>query len=291
MNRNFYITKVKKLSKDTHSFSKNYRYWFDYLLERVSRLFEWQGLPFPQKELELRLLTNGYCAIVPHKNSYMVCDCGVSGVTEYYDEYTHINWATPVNSGNHKIDDRHILCNNDTLRDSVIPIVHHYAIELAHCDVTLIDCLVNKRADTVFTANTTTGAESVQLYINDLYEGKHRPIKDEIFNSVKVNTYNGGNISFLECYELRKNILASFFECFGIATPTLKKGNMTDDEVNRDNGLLLVNINDMLKAREEIAQKLTKVLGTTVTVKTLVTYETNAENEEIAESEETDADN
>lgn len=272
MNNNFYINKVKKLSKLTHSFSANYNYWFEYLMERVARLFEYNGLPFPQKELELRLLTNGYCAIVPYKNTFMACDCSMFGVTQYFDEFTNITWATPVNSGTHTIDKMHILCNNDSLRNSIIPIVNHYAVELAHCSVTLVDCLVNKRTDTVFTAQTSTGEESIQLFINDLYEGKHRPIKDEIFNSVKVNSFASSSVSFIECYELQKNILSSFFECFGIASPTLKKGNMTDDEVNRDNGLLLVNINDMLKSREEICAKLTDALGTKVTVKPLVNY-------------------
>lgn len=271
---NLYSKKLKKYSKDTHSFSKNYDFWSRYLMERVARLFEWEGLPFPQKELEFRLLTNGYCAIVPKDKSYMVANCSLSGVTEYYDEFTTMTWATPKGSGTHLIDTRHILCNNDSLRTSIIPIVHHYAVELAHCSVTLVDSLVNKRAENVITAPTGNASESAMSFINDLFEGNIKPINDDLFGAIKFNNFNNStNSTFNDCYELQHNILASFFECFGIASAYRKKGNMTDDEVNREDNLLLVNINDMIKAREEIADKLSKAMNTTITVKSLVKYE------------------
>ena len=39
-------------------------YWCNALLEKTIRIFEWTGLPFPQREIEMRTLINGFCGFV-----------------------------------------------------------------------------------------------------------------------------------------------------------------------------------------------------------------------------------
>lgn len=264
---------LKKLSKERHKYEYSYNYWCRELFTRVVRLFEWQGLPFPQKELEQRLLALGYCGIIPYNNGYIVTNVSLSGITEYEDEFTDITYANPKISGTHKIDENYILCNNDSLRNSILPIISYYAHELAHADITMINSLVNKRIDSAMTASSGAEYESAMSFINNLYNGVVTPITSELFSSIKFNQFaNNNNDTFIKCYELRHNLLNEFYECFGIASTYEKKANMTTDEVTRNNQLLLINIDDMLKSRIEIADKLSTVLQHEVTVRTIVNY-------------------
>lgn len=249
--------------------------WQEYLFERVIRLFEWNGLPFPQKEIEMRLLSLGYCGIVPLKDSFMVVKAEPVGVTQYFDEFTHIQWATPLKDlrysmGNHLIDDKHILCSNDSCRNDILWLVEQYALELAHCDITMVNALVNARKDGIITANKSTTVESARLFYKDLYKGKVNPIKDSIYEGIKFNGTSTNSETFVKAFELRKNLLSQFFECFGIASTYEKKGNMIDSEVTRNDNLLMININDMLKARQEICEKIKEGYNVDVSVKCLV---------------------
>ena len=54
-----------------------------------------------------------------------------------------------------------------------------------------------------------------------------------------------------ELWNARERILASFLSDIGIKTGVNKRSNTVDDEINADTPSLLVNIKDMLKAREE----------------------------------------
>ena len=154
-----------------------------------------------------------------------------------------------------------------------MPIISYYAHELAHVDITMINSLVNKRIDSAITASSGVENESATTFINNLYNGVVTPITGELFSSIKFNQFsNNNNDTFVKCYELRHNLLNEFYECFGIASTYEKKANMTTDEVTRNNQLLLINIDDMLKSRIEIADKLSGVLQHEVTVNTVVKY-------------------
>ena len=86
-----YLDKIdKKLEKDEMKLDRSISYWKNYLFEKIVRIFEWNGLPFPQREIEMRLILNGYCGVVNDgKLGIMVVDVGMSGVNQYHDIFTH----------------------------------------------------------------------------------------------------------------------------------------------------------------------------------------------------------
>ena len=62
--------------------SASVKYWCNILLEKTVRIFEWEGLPFPQRELEVRTLIDGYCGFVKDEfKGLMVASGGLSGLT------------------------------------------------------------------------------------------------------------------------------------------------------------------------------------------------------------------
>lgn len=262
-------TQEKIYCKESHSFANAYTFYRNYLFEKVMLLFKWEGLPetIPQKEIESRLLLEGICAVYEfQKGRPIATSCNLFGVTDYYDEFTHANLITPRHHKRVKVDGCAIIDNN-SLRNSVCHIIHRYAIALAHCDVTMIDSIVNKRMDTVITVRDSVTSEKARKFYNDLYAGRFSVIDDEFFSDLKFNQFANSSIDYLNAYELQRNLLGAFFESFGIATPYRKKGNMTEEEINRNNDLLLVNIKDMLYCRELGAKKISDYLGTPVSVK------------------------
>ena len=54
----------KKVEKDILKLDYSFNYWSDMLFEKCMRIFTWTGLPFPQKEIESRLLIDGYCGFL-----------------------------------------------------------------------------------------------------------------------------------------------------------------------------------------------------------------------------------
>ena len=76
----------KLLLKETEiemQLPQSVNYWIEMLFEKIVRIFEWKGLPFPQREIEMRLITAGYCGFVQDELlDYMVATGGMSGATQ-----------------------------------------------------------------------------------------------------------------------------------------------------------------------------------------------------------------
>ena len=56
---------VRKHEKKVMDINHSYRRWYNLLRLKVLRMFEWTGLPFPQRELEMRLIDSGIVPFVP----------------------------------------------------------------------------------------------------------------------------------------------------------------------------------------------------------------------------------
>ena len=87
----------KKVEKDILKLDYSFNYWSDMLFEKCMRIFTWTELPFPQKEIESRLLIDGFCGFLKDsKAGFMVATGGMYGVTQYYDEFTMFTWSAPA---------------------------------------------------------------------------------------------------------------------------------------------------------------------------------------------------
>ena len=78
--------KLKKYDKKILNVDNSFLFWKETLFEKCVRIFEWNGLPFPQKEIEIRLILNGFCGFVDDdKIGKMVSSGSLNGVTQYFD--------------------------------------------------------------------------------------------------------------------------------------------------------------------------------------------------------------
>ena len=95
----------KKKETEILKTDKSYQYWIDTLFEKCVKMFKWEGLPLsiPQKEIETRLILQGYCGFLKDsKVGLMVASGSMSGVTQYYDEFTTFTYAVPTAMGGNK---------------------------------------------------------------------------------------------------------------------------------------------------------------------------------------------
>lgn len=261
----------KKLEKDEMKLDRSIIYWKNYLLEKIVRIFEWNGLPFPQREIETRLILYGYCGVVDDgKLGIMVADGGMSGVTQYHDIYTHFTYAAPTaKGGTLEIGKDCVIVNNTALRTPLYPLVYRTACLLAHADISLKCALVNMRYTDLFATDDEATAENVRSVRNRLYDGDYDCIVDKSIVGSLQNIANTAtnNSSIKDCLEVREEILKSFYNAIGVRYNKEKKERMITDEVTDDSQLLLFNISDMLAQRQTACQDIINVLGLDVSVK------------------------
>lgn len=257
---------IKKLSREAHSFSCGYDFWLNWLFERVMRLFVWdiETPTIRGKNIEGILLTNGTAFITDkYKNALSAYYSHLWGETQYYDEFTKVDVNSPLWSESLSINTDGVLINNNSVRNSVYPLLHRYAIMLSHTEVTYCDYMINLRdAGSVPTGGTRAVVEALSQYNNDLCNGKIGAVYDPALSmSEWKQTGKQFHTSPTELLEARKNLLESFFNDIGVRTNHDKKGNMIVEEISSNDAMLLFNLDDMLECRKKACEAINKKYG------------------------------
>ena len=267
MAKNNSVFKKSKLAKESYTFSVAYDYWVETLFERCMRLFVWKNTgDVPPHEIESMLLLGGDCGVTKkYKRKLTAFGGQYSGApTVYYDIFEDYTVHSPVYSDSLKVDKDVAVIWNNSCRNSVYPLVHRYAVMLAHLEVSFINTLINGRdSGGIPIASTETAKKSIEAYRNSLCNGKVMPIQDPAFSGVEfigVDKNTGLNIK--ELMEARQNLLNAFYNDIGVKTAHEKKGNMIEEEVNANDTMLLLNLDDMLSSRKKGAEKVNALFGT-----------------------------
>lgn len=262
---------LKKLT-----FKRAYNMWLDVLTERVINIFEWKGLPFEQKEIEILLVLRGFCGITKFKKSKELGAVygSMSGVTNYPDEYINFLYATPKESGLKKIGVNLVLVNNNQLRTTSMQIVRTYAVLLAHVDLSLQAILINSRATGLIKTSTQQQSESIAHWYKGLINGKTMAvINDDDLESligdkgieVFPMQYTS-SFSIDSYYQIRENLLKSFYSEFGINSNREKRERIIEAELDTNLNRILFNVSDMLKQRQKAAKQASEIFDIEITV-------------------------
>lgn len=256
-----------KLAKESYTFSVAYDFWAEALFERTVRLFVWKGTgDVDGHEIETTLMLNGSCGVTNKYKKKLAAFYGqyAGKPTVYYDIFEDYSIHSPLYSAVLKVDEDIALIWNNSCRNSVFPIVHRYAIMLAHLEVSLLNTLINGRTGgAIPVASTQSAVQSIQNFRNSLCNGKVIPIQDPAFLTVDFKTVDtSNNLNVKELMETRQNLLNSFYNDIGVKTAHEKKGNMIEEEVSANDSMLLLNLNDMLAMRQKGAEAVNKLYGT-----------------------------
>ena len=263
---------ISQYARENSTYSAFYFYWRDELFSRVMRLFKEQTDPIPPKEIEIRLMMQGHCGIAPLKYSgknELTAFWGVpNGIGKYRDELPVYSCRCPVWSGNLKVGEQVIVIDNNTLRNPLFDMIHHYAIMLAHNEVTYIHTMVNARnANGVPIATTSKQKKSIKEFIGKVFNGQYDVVTD--IGNMGIE-YAGAHTSTAlgaeELWNARERILASFLSDIGVKTGIDKRSNSVVDEVNAGTPSMLIMLKDMLDSRKEGFDAVNKLFGTSWTI-------------------------
>lgn len=263
------LLKNKKLD-----FRKAFRIWEAILLERVMNIFKWDGLDFPQKEIEILLTYIGFCGVIKREGVLVAVNGGMMGVTNYPDEFTQFVWSTPLMHGISTIGTDIVVINNNQIRFGTYKVVEYYAILLAHADLSLQASLINTRSTGMAKARTQQQVDSINQFYNALADGKTLAILDKEDMNMLMN--DGGievlannfpsSMSIDSYYQIRTNLLKSFYADIGLNALRDKRERMVEDEVQGDINHILFNVSDMLSERKDGAERMSNLFQKKVKV-------------------------
>ena len=273
---------IPKLAKESSTFNAGYLYWREQLFERIMRLFVWENTgDVKPKEIEQRLLLQGHCGITKLDNELTAMFGSFHGVTKYLDEWKYYNVRCPIYAGKRTIGKDVAIIDNTSLRNPAFSLVHHYAILLAHTDVTLVDCLVNARdSGGVPVVTTEKQKQSVAEYQAKLYNGQYGSVADIGSLGLQyIGSDRKTSQGLSEIMIAREKILKSFYSDIGVRSAFEKRSNSVEAEVEADTSLLLLNLSDMIACREKGAEEVNKMFGTNWSVHVAKEIDYGAENE------------
>lgn len=278
--------KITKLARQSCTFNAFYEYWRDNLFERVMRLFVWENTgEVKPKEIEQRLILQGHCGItrIMREKELTAMFGNFYGVGKYIDEKPNYTVRCPIYSGTRKIGEDIVVINNNSLRNPTYEIVHHYAIMLAHAEVTFIDTMVNARdSGGIPVAQTEKQKQSIMDYQGKIFNGQYGVIADIGMLGVNYagsDRKTGQNIQ--DIVIVREKILKSFYSDIGVRSAFEKRSNSVEAEVEADTSLLLLNLADMIKCREDGAREVNAMYGTNWSVHIAEEIDYGAENERV----------
>lgn len=268
-----YFLKFKKDYKKEFILDNVVNYWEQILLEYCLKLFTWKNLPnnVYNDNIELELFLKGKCGFFSSNNRYITGDISLYGITDYYNKFTDFNFATPLTSGSKKIGTDGIVIKNNSLMTPFYNRIHHYALLLAHTDITLSIALVNTRDNKTTKAISEKYANNARTWYNNLYNGKPDCYVDDGFMSLEIipNTQKANN-NIIDLLNVREKLLSDFLEEIGIKKPTEKRERLIVEEVNSNDSMLYLNIKEMFDCRKEACDNINKIFNLNISVECLV---------------------
>ena len=281
-------------------YSRAYRLQYALLSDRVISLFDWQGLPFEQHELEtlVQLSLQGYAGVVYSdtlKRWLAAFGSGV-GVTEYPDKWIDYTWACPLASGISRIGDNCALVRNNSLMISSRFIVEQYAHMMAHALLSLQAALINSRATGYSKAKDDQTAQQIKAFYTALEDGKTEVITtpedlESVIGSKPIefisDKMSGKADSLLDYWQLYQNLYKDFLQIIGVSKSTDKRERLIQSEVAQDIPLYRFNIEDMLDQRKLAAEELSRIMGKQISVDLAESVKQAQEQPEEVKADET----
>lgn len=277
-------SKVLKLARESTTYNRGYMYWRDALFERVMRLFVWEGTgELKPKEIEQRLHIAGHCGITKiNGEKELTAMFGTFyGVTKYIDEFTNYMVRCPIYSGKRTIGKDVVVINNNSLRNATYYLIHHYAVLLAHTEVTLVNELVNARdSGGIPIASTEKQKASILDYQGKVYNGQYGVVSDMGMLGVNyAGTDRKTAQNIMDIIEVREKLIKSFYSDIGVRSAFEKRNNTVQAEVEADTSLLLLNLSDMLDCRKKACEEVNDMFGTNWSVHVAEEIDYGAENQ------------
>lgn len=266
-----------------------------YMLNRTQQMFKWNGLPetIPQRNLELMLQINGNIGVASVDGLLYAFCGGLGGEPNPYYMPTIYTVANPALnlSKNYKIDYDIIIIPNDSMYIGLLPLFERYASAITETEISLKVANINSRIMSLISANSDRDKASAEKFLEDIANGKLSAlVGDDFMGGVKTQPYaTTGHTVITDLIELEQYFKASWFNELGLnANYNMKRESINSGESQLNNDMLLPLIDDMLKQRQDGAEKVNNMFGTSITVELASSWEDNQEEIDNALEDQTE---
>lgn len=245
-----------------------------YMLNRTQSMFKWSGLPesIPQRILELYLQINGNVCFYQYEGTLYVFRGALGGVPDVYympTIYTIANPALDI-SKNLKIDEDCIVIPNDSMYFGLMPLFNRYASLMAENELSISIATINSRIIDLISAPDDRTKQSAEKFLKDVRDGKLGVISsNEFFEGLKSQPYGttGNSNTITNLIELEQYLKASWYNELGLnSNYNMKRESLNSEESQLNHDSLLPLVDDMLKQRQEGAERVNDMFGTEITV-------------------------
>lgn len=243
-----------------------------YMLNRTNCMFDYEGLPdsIPKKELERILQTNGYAVIGEIDGNFYALTGGLGGEYDVYNRPTEIVISEPYLNYNAtwKLGKDCVLIKNDNNMMGLLPLFGKYCTLLNENEITMLLATVNKRIETLISANDDSTIESARVFLSDIFAGKLGIIgESSLFDSLKVNRASQTQTDMKDLFEFHQYLKASMFNEIGLnANFNMKRERLTANEVEMNSDNLYPAVDDMLSCRREGLEQLKELFNIEIEV-------------------------
>lgn len=240
-------------------------------LLKLLSMFDYKGLPdnFNKNNIELYLLTFGFCAIIEHEGKLWPMFGGLTGVqnSPLY-EPTQITIANPALNISKTYTDGVdcVIIRNDTFYNGVLDILKRYCTLIVESNLSLaMWSNFGSRLTAAISAQDANTKASAEDFIKSIIDGDYSAIlEDDWYDGVKVNPLlnTGNNGGILPLLEMLQYIDAELNKKFGLSSNNnRKRETLNDQELQADDAVLLPLLDNFLFYRNEGIQKVNDLFG------------------------------
>ena len=273
--------------------SKVFENYCKYTFTRTQSMFTYEGLPdtIPVQWLESYLQRNGSCCIAEHDGKlYALLGNAGGELDEYYQPttYTVANPALKL-SKTYKIGEDCVYCRNDYDAIGLVPLVSRYCGLMTENLLTVRISDINMRMMNLLSAPDDNTLQSTKQYLKDLEEGKLGVVGETpFFDGLKLQSRGAGNGDYMiQFIELQQYLKGSMYNELGInANFNMKREALSGQEVALNDDALMPLIDDMLKQRRAMCDKLNEMFGLNVSVDYGSTWHSNVVEKQLISEDE-----
>lgn len=292
--------KDRKIEKiyDVSDVIDGYYYWFWKLFNFCLTMFEYKNLPesLPAREIESNLLMTGHCIVFPDMADIVTACTSLYGFDRYYNPTNAIFANVKMRSKNLNIGENCEIIYNSSLKDNVLYIksdssmmsfIKRYSRMLADVESSMDIYMVNSRLTSFPVASSDSVMQNLKLFFKKLKRGERGIISDDSiiqqFRSVDISrasVHDGVN----DWLVARDKILEMFFRDIGVKFYNPKKAQVSEDELQVNNQMLVISLDDMLRERQRGIERVNNLFATNISVDIAEPFKVK---EEVMEDEKT----
>lgn len=289
------IKKMLSTMYDVKDVETGYWYWFWKLYNIVVDMFEYDNLPegLTKENIENNLIMLGHAAFIEKKGKIFVPFSRIYDFDEYYQP-TKMVYANPriIDYKTYIIGDNTEVVYNTSMKyrvwqlkvdSGLVTFIGRYARLLADLESTIDIYIVNTRITGYPTADGEPTANSIKAFFDKIALGDRAVISDNsIINKFRTVDIHNPNVKdgINDLLIARDKLLEGFYRDIGVKMYNPKKAQVNEEELQVNNQLLLISVDDMLKARIEGLEKVNRMFGTNISVKLNQRFDVENFNEE-----------